>query len=182
VTRDADTLPPGFELARGAIDAPPLEELVAAIAWEQRSITMYGREMLQPRLTAWMGSAAYVYSGVRHEPAPVPACVREIEAQIGHGFNSVLANLYRNGRDSVAWHADDELELGPQPTIASVSIGAPRRFGIKTRDNGHAWYVTLRHGDLLVMHGRSQADYLHCLPKTAQPVGMRVNLTFRTVV
>lgn len=177
-----DELPAGFTLWRGVIRAPMLDELREAIAWEQRSVTMYGRSIPQPRLTAWMGTAAYTYSGVRHEPAPVPLCVREIEAQIGHGFNSVLANLYRDGRDSVAWHADDEPELGLEPVIASVSIGAPRKFGIKRRADGHTWYVTLQHGDFLVMSGRAQAEYLHALPKTSRPTGPRINLTFRTVL
>ena len=182
------TLPPGFALLRGWAAATPLDRIVGAIAWEQRTIRIFGRTIPQPRMTAWMGEAAYTYSGQRHEPAPLPtamlADLRErAEAATGARFNSVLANLYRNGADSVAWHADDEPELGPEPTIASLSLGASRAFQIKRNGARHAERVeiVLAHGDLLVMSGASQRDYQHAVPKVRAAVGPRVNLTFRWV-
>jgi alkylated DNA repair dioxygenase AlkB len=103
-------------------------------------------------------------------------------------YNSVLANYYRSGRDAVAWHSDDEEELGPAPTIASVSFGATRRFLIRERgcadhDTRHlrTWKLDLEHGDLLVMRNHAQTDYLHALPRTTAVKGPRLNLTFRWI-
>lgn len=177
----------GFRLLRGWLDPAITLELVRdAIPWVQGSFRMFGREVLHPRLTAWMGEAAYTYSRRRHDPAPTPEVVEAIrhalEPVTGARFNSVLGNLYRDGRDSVAWHADDERELGPEPTIASLSLGASRTFLIKPRRAcGEVSALELRHGDLLVMSGRSQADYLHSVPKVPGKVGPRVNLTFRLI-
>lgn len=179
-------LPPGFRLMKGAVGVPAVEDAIASLAWEQPKIRVYGREHLTPRLVSWMGEGSYAYAGQRHEPAPMPAWIFMVRAfvqmQTGAHFNSVLANLYRDGRDSVAYHADDEPELGERPTIASVTIGAARAFVIKSRATGERWTVQLGHGDLLVMSGCSQADYLHAIPKTARPVGPRMNLTFRSVL
>lgn len=175
-------LPPGFELLRGWIRVRPE---VPDLPWSQSTLKIYGREVAAPRLTAWFGAKPYTYSGVRHEPAPVPEWVADVWTQVetatGAVFNSVLVNLYRDGRDSVAWHADDEPELGLCPTIASVSIGAVRRFLIKPRGGVGLFRTELAHGDLLVMRGWSQRDYLHSVPKTRRQVGPRVNLTFRQV-
>lgn len=181
----SDSLPPGFALARGWAADVRLSDVVDAVAWSQTPIRIFGRDILQPRLTAWMGEASYTYSGRRHEPAPLPSALVELRARVhdatGERFNSVLANLYRGGADSVAWHADDEPELGAAPTIASLSLGAPRDFKIRCMATGAQWRVALAHGDLLVMSGASQRDYQHAVPKTARPVGPRVNLTFRQV-
>lgn len=177
------SLPAGFQLT--AIPAPAVQALVNAIAWEQRTLRLYGREVTVPRLTAWMGTGAYTYSGVRHEPAPMPAIVAELHARVeqvtGARYNSVLANLYRDGSDSVAEHADDEPELGSEPTIASLSLGATRTFAIRCKATRVRTTVNLMHGNLLVMSGASQRDYLHSVPKTARPIGVRVNLTFRLI-
>ena len=177
------TLPPGFTLTQIAV--PDLSKLVDAITWEQRTLKLYGRERAVPRLTAWMGTGVYTYSGVRHEPAPMPNYVEDLHARIelrtNAAYNSVLANYYRDGRDSVAEHADDEPELGAAPTIASLSIGASRAFVIRCKATRQRTTITLQHGDLLVMSGRSQLDYMHAVPKTTRPVGPRVNLTFRLV-
>lgn len=187
-------LPPGFALARGLFSSTRLDDVIHDIRWEQQSIRIYGREVPQPRMTSWMGTGAYTYSGRRHEPAPMPPVVGDILARlecrgafVGAGdnvarFNSVLGNLYRHGGDSVSWHADDERELGQEPLIASLSLGAARRFSIRHNATKRRWDVTLQHGDLLVMGGRSQLDYQHCLPKTATRVLPRVNLTFRTIL
>jgi alkylated DNA repair dioxygenase AlkB len=106
-----------------------------------------------------------------------------VEQATAHRFNSVLLNLYRNGRDSMGWHADDEPELGPAPAIASVSLGALRRFRLRPRAGlVHApLSLDLPHGSLLLMRGPTQQHWQHALPKTARPVGPRLNLTFRWV-
>lgn len=176
-------LPVGFEIARGWAADVRLQDVIAAIAWEQRTVRIFGRSMPQPRLTAWMGSGSYSYSGQRHAPAPMPAVVAALHARLGGDYNSVLANQYRDGRDSVAWHADDEPELGDAPRIASLSLGAPRVFQIRANGARYADRVeiVLAHGDLLVMSGASQRDYQHRVPKSPTPVGARVNLTFRHV-
>ena len=139
--------------------------------------------MPTPRLTAWMGDHAYRYSGLTNEPQPWPpalATLRDrLSEELGAPFNSCLANLYRDGSDSMGYHADDEPELGPQPVIASISLGARRRFALRHRTSRQRWTWELGEGDLLVMSGESQRDYLHAVPKTARPVGPRMNLTFR---
>lgn len=181
-------LPDGFELRRAwASGWYKVDKLIDGLAWEQRTVTAFGRTYACPRLTAWYGEAAYSYSGTTHPPAELPPLLESIRERVqnttGRRFNSVLANYYRDGSDSVAWHADDEVELGEQPTIASLSIGAPRRFSVKSRraNPAHRTDLWLCDGDLLVMSGRSQLDYLHSVPKTSRPVGPRINLTFRWV-
>src|SRR5262249_26588761 len=123
------------------------------------------------------------YSGILHTGAGwnevVAEIRRKVEAATGERFNSVLLNRYRNGRDSVAWHADDEPELGAAPLIASVSLGAERKFVLKHKDGADRRQYPLAHGSLLVMGGTLQRHYLHALPKTAATVGERVSLTFR---
>ena len=160
-----------------------LHRLSAEIAWEQHEITLFGRTVPTPRLTGWMGDAAYAYSGVVNQPQPWPAAlaaVRErLAAEFGVDFNSCLANLYRDGSDSMGFHSDDEPELGSEPTIASISLGDRRRFVLRHRATRQRWTWDLGAGDLLVMREDSQRDYAHAVPKTARPVGVRMNLTFR---
>lgn len=168
------------------------DELFAALCtgidWEVHRIRLFGRLVDSPRLSSWIGDAGtgYVYSGTRFEPRPWPAelsLVRErLEAVTGARFNSVLANLYRDGRDAMGWHSDDERELGPQPVIASLSLGASRRFVLKhRRQPAQKLVLELPHGSLLLMSGETQANYRHSLPRTARPVGPRINLTFRCI-
>ncbi len=158
-------------------------DLGESISWEQLEITLFSRTVPTPRLTAWMGDAAYAYSGVVNQPQPWPrqlAALRDrVSAECGVAFNSCLANLYRDGSDSMGYHSDDEPELGPLPTIASVSLGARRTFALRHRASRARWTWPLGEGDLLVMSGESQSDYAHAVPKTAKPVGPRMNLTFR---
>jgi alkylated DNA repair dioxygenase AlkB len=109
-----------------------------------------------------------------------------LETHTGVRFTGVLANYYRDGRDSMGWHADDERELGPTPDdirVASISLGAPRRFVLRSRgvDPSRRIELALGHGDLLIMAGTTQRHYQHAVPKTARPVGPRLNLTFRVV-
>ena len=160
-----------------------LEQLRDEISWEQHGITVFGRTVPTPRLTAWMGDSAYSYSGVVNEPAPWPAALARLRdrlsEELGVGFNSCLANLYRDGSDSMGFHSDDEPELGPEPTIASISLGARRRFVLRHRVSRKRWSWDLGAGDLLVMRDESQRDYAHAVPKTTRPIGPRMNLTFR---
>lgn len=153
------------------------------IAWEQHAVTLYGRTTQTPRLTAWMGDASYRYSGIVNEPSPWPRALRQLRErlrrEVGFDFNSCLANLYRDGTDSMGYHSDDEPELGPRPAIASVSLGDRRRFVLRHRVTRERWTWDLGHGDLLVMRDESQSDYAHGVPKTSRSVGPRMNLTFR---
>ena len=163
-------------------------ELRCMIDWQQESILMFGRRVLVPRLVAWHGDpgARYTYSGTTHEPLPwTPslARIRDRAADLcGAYFNAVLLNLYRDGRDGMGWHADDEVELGRDPVIASVSLGATRRFCLRHRKRRNLKLdVPLPHGSLLCMSGSTQHHWIHALPKARTAVGERINLTFRVV-
>jgi alkylated DNA repair dioxygenase AlkB len=177
-------------LAPAEADAA-LREILAATPWQAREITLFGKKVMQPRLTAWMGDegAIYTYSGLRLEPIAWTPLVAELRARAesvaGARFNSVLLNLYRSGVDSMGFHADDEPELGPEPIIASVSLGAVRRFVLRPRrKKGTTEPVTLAlpHGSLLVMAGPLQRDWVHGVPKELRVHDPRVNLTFRRIV
>jgi alkylated DNA repair dioxygenase AlkB len=166
-----------------------LAQLSQEVAWEQRAIRIFGQQIPQPRLTTWYGDpdAQYTYSGLTWEPRPwtplLLALRQRVEAAAGSTFNSVLLNLYRNGQDSMGWHADDEPELGPAPTIASLSLGATRRFRLRPRAGlAHLPLgLDLTSGSLLLMRGPTQQHWQHALPKTARVLGPRLNLTFRLV-
>lgn len=177
---------PGW-LPQGEADAL-LQVLLREVPWEVHRIRLFGRWVDSPRLSCWMGDADahYRYSGADFVPKPWPAVllpVRErLQLACGGRFNSVLVNRYRNGRDSMGWHSDDEPELGDRPLIASLSLGAARRFLLRRRDDrARVAEYPLGHGDLLVMSGNSQCDYQHALARTARPMGERINLTFRWV-
>lgn len=186
---------PGADLALDPawLPAPEADALFSALStaipWEVHRIRLFGREVDSPRLSCWIGDpdAAYTYSGTRFEPHPWPAALRptrdRLARELDVEFNSVLANLYRDGRDSMGWHSDAEPELGPQPVIASLSLGAVRRFVLKSRsDPALKRAIELPHGSLLLMRGDTQRLYRHSLPRTARPVGARLNLTFRRIV
>jgi alkylated DNA repair dioxygenase AlkB len=197
---------PGAELrfARAWLMPDEADALFAAlqsrIAWERHRIRMFGREVDSPRLSCWIGDpgAVYTYSRVRFEPRPWPLALQPIRQRLrerlGVDFNSVLANLYRDGRDRMGWHSDDEPELGPAPVIASLSLGAARRFVFKPKRrvgeeglvrgavHGRSLGLELNHGSLLVMSGQTQARHLHALPATTKPVAARINLTFRRIL
>lgn len=165
------------------------DEITATTPWRQENIKLYGRESPVPRLTAWHGDpgAVYTYSNIAMRPEPWSAPLLEIkrlvEAEAGVSFNSVLCNLYRSGKDSVAWHSDDEAELGTRPVIASISLGDTRSFHFRHRTQPDLRHqVDLAHGSLLIMRGPTQRHWKHQLPRTARPVGPRINLTYRTVL
>lgn len=162
------------------------------LPWQQPHIHIAGKRRQIPRLQVWMGQqgAAMRYSGTTFDPLPwiaeVEALKRGLLAQLGVSFNSVLINLYRDGEDSVGWHADDEKELGNEPMIASLSLGATRKFSLKPKDGSvKPLHIDLYSGDLLVMEKQTQRNWLHCLPKDknlrAGPSAARINLTFRTI-
>lgn len=164
-------------------------ELRNSVEWETHRIRLFGREVDSPRLSSWIGDedAAYTYSGMRFQPRPWPPALagirRRLARELDCRFNSVLANRYRDGRDYMGWHSDNESALGPHPVIASLSLGAIRRFVLKHRqDASRKLELSLPHGSLLVMRGDTQANYRHSLPRTARPVGERINLTFRRIL
>lgn len=161
--------------------------LRAELAWRSERIVTYGRAVPVPRRVCWYGDpgAVYRYSGVAHQPLPwtptLTALRQRIEATCARTFNSVLGNLYRDGQDSMGWHADNEPELGPAPVIASLSLGAERLFKLRHTRRGATLDITLPDGSLLVMGGELQRHWRHSLPKTRRALGGRINLTFRYV-
>lgn len=166
-----------------------LQDLLRQVPWQQSTIRIFGRGVPEPRLSCWMGEpeAVYRYSGTVFTPkpwiAPVVSLRRAIEDCSGHRFNSVLLNYYRDGRDAMGWHSDDEPELGRRPVIASVSLGAERRFLLREKRKGaRSRALTLAHGSLLLMHGDLQQRFQHALPRTLKPVDARINLTFRNIL
>ena len=171
-----------------------LQQLQENIQWRQDSLWIAGREVAVPRLQCWMGDhgSRYSYSGMRLQPSPWSAhvlAIRErVESLAGSKFNSVLLNYYRSGQDSVAWHADDEPELGPEPVIASVSFGVERRFQLKHKHQANhlekaaRFQILLRNGSVLIMGNTLQNNWMHQLPKIKDLELPRINLTFRTIV
>jgi alkylated DNA repair dioxygenase AlkB len=175
-----------------AFSEPEASELFrllrAEIDWRQEEVVIFGKRRLVPRLVAWHGDpgASYTYSGTPHEALPWTPALEQVrhrvQALTGRHFNAVLLNLYRDGRDGMGWHSDDEPELGPEPAIASVSLGAVRRFCLRhRRRKGMRADLPLPHGSLLLMSGATQRHWVHAVPKTALPTGERINLTFRRV-
>ncbi|WP_218311657.1 alpha-ketoglutarate-dependent dioxygenase AlkB family protein [Alteromonas antoniana] len=159
--------------------------LETELPWSQDTIKLFGKAVKIPRLQSWHGDpdCAYTYSGLTMTPNPWTPALSEIrqrcEATLSTPFNSVLANWYRHGQDSMSLHADDEPELGPTPTIASVTLGEARPFIFKHRETGKRYTHVLEHGSLLVMAGTTQSHYVHGIAKTQKPVDGRINLTFR---
>ncbi|WP_305825385.1 alpha-ketoglutarate-dependent dioxygenase AlkB family protein [Massilia brevitalea] len=163
-----------------------LSRLLAETPWRQDSIVLFGKRHLQPRLTAWYGDASYTYSGLRLDPLPWTPLLAEIRAAVetdcGVRFNSVLLNYYRDERDSMGMHSDDEAELGPEPAIASLSYGATRSFVLRHKRNKRTVKLDLHDGSLLLMSGTLQSNWLHGINKSKRSIGERLNLTFRYVV
>ena len=167
-------------------NAEVMARLLAETVWREETVVVYGKRHQQPRLSAWHGDAAYRYSGLRLDPVPFTpllAAIRSaVEAATGHVFNSVLLNYYRNERDSMGMHSDDEPELGPQPAIASLSFGAARTFILKHKYNKKTVRLELTDGSLLLMSGETQKYWLHGINKMTRTLQPRVNLTFRKIV
>ena len=166
-----------------------LTDLIDEIPWQQDTLWIAGREINVPRLQCWIGDRGsnYGYSGIRLEPKPwtdtILTIKERVESLTNEQFNSVLLNYYRDGQDSVSWHADDEKELGRRPIIASVSFGAHRKFHFrpKAKDDKRRFQIELRHGSVLLMGDTLQNKWLHQLPKISGLKEPRVNLTFRKI-
>lgn len=160
--------------------------LLEQTPWEQGTIKIFGKDLLEPRLKAWFGTKAYTYSGITHQPSPFPTELEEVKQSIEkltqQSFNSCLINLYRDGSDSMGWHQDNEKELGKNPTIASLSLGAERVFHLKQiKLKSDSIKLPLAHGSLLVMSEETQHFWKHQLPKTKKVSSPRINLTFRFI-
>jgi alkylated DNA repair dioxygenase AlkB len=164
-----------------------LQAIIDDTEWRQEEITVYGKPYLQPRLSAWYGDLAYSYSGIRLEPLPWTPTLLDIkhrvEALVKHQFNSVLLNYYRDQNDSMGMHSDDERELGPQPAIASLSLGEERTFLLKhkSRKDLKSVKLALAAGSLLLMQGQTQQYWQHGINKERLACAPRINLTFRTI-
>ncbi len=177
---DCGLEPPAAELLQFLIEETP---------WQQHDITLWGKTHPQPRLIAWYGDPgkAYSYSGVSLAPLPWTATLRRLRGHIeditGQAYNSVLLNYYRDQRDSMGMHSDDEPELGDEPAIASLSLGEPRTFVMKHRSRPDVadCRFDLPSGSLLLMLGATQSYWKHGIPKRTRQLGPRVNLTFRDI-
>tara|TARA_B100000767_G_scaffold275733_1_gene314811 strand:- start:13177 stop:13812 length:636 start_codon:yes stop_codon:yes gene_type:complete len=159
------------------------------IPWRQDPITVFGKTYPQPRLTSLhsINNIPYGYSGITMNPEPMSPILVHILSKIKtvgqHEFTSVLLNKYRDGKDSNSWHSDDERELGSNPIIASVSLGAERFFHLRHKKiKTERYKIKLSHGSLLIMGGEMQHHWKHQIAKTQKQIGPRINLTFRTVI
>lgn len=170
-----------ISVQKGVFKNVRVEDLLEELPLEQGTVRVFGKEHKTPRLMSWHGEGSYTFSGETH-PArgwtPTLQTIRkQVELHLGRRFNSCLANYYRNGQDSVAWHSDDEHEMGD--VIVSISLGGTRRFLTREKTTQSKETYTLEHGDMVVMSGDFQKTHEHCVPKTAKAVDPRLNLTFR---
>lgn len=166
-----------------------LDTFIRTVRWEQKTVKMWDKQMLTPRLTAWYGDPKtnYAFSGLKLDPKPWTPELLAIKARVeplaGIQFNSVLLNYYRDGNDSVAWHSDKENVLGKRPVIASVTFGQVRNFDIRRKtDHQEIYSVRLEHGSFLLMKAGLQEAFEHRIPKSGKAIHPRVNLTFRVVI
>ncbi|MFC3121201.1 alpha-ketoglutarate-dependent dioxygenase AlkB family protein [Agaribacter flavus] len=163
------------------------EQLYCSLPWSQDDIYLFGKRTKIPRLQVWYGDkdARYIYSGLLMQPKPwtplLLALKARCESKCQARFNSVLANLYRDGQDSMGMHADDEIELGNQPVIASITLGAERQFIFKHKNTKQKVALLLKHGSLLIMRGLTQSYWQHGMNKTKRVHTPRINLTFRYI-
>ena len=163
------------------------QSLLDVIPWRTATLTIAGQKRPLPRLQCWMADQgrSYSYSGLKLSPHPWNPDVLRIKARLEqlceHSFNSVLLNYYRDGSDSVSWHADDETELGPNPIVASVSLGAQRtlEFKPKFKITTPKKQIVLGSGSILIMGKTIQNNWLHQLPKISGNIEPRISLTFR---
>ncbi len=162
--------------------------LLNEIEWQEDDIKVFGKTYKQPRLTALYGmnNASYRYSGITMFPKPFNSILKEIKTKIEEiteiKFTTVLLNFYRDGSDSNGWHSDDEKELGENPVIVSISLGAERTFRLRhKKDKTQKKNLILQHGSLLIMKGETQHHWQHCIPKSKKDIKPRINLTFRVI-
>lgn len=161
--------------------------LQSELNWRQDQIHLYGRAVYIPRLQAFVADPGvrYTYSGLTLEGSGFPPSLKRLQAKLANQlslqFNALLANLYRDGRDTMGWHSDDEAELGPAPVIASITLGAERSFKFRPKGGGESWGIELQHGSLLLMGAGVQARWQHSIPKRSRCQQARINLTFRQI-
>lgn len=165
------------------------QHLQDTIEWKQEPISIFGKQVLQPRLTAWYGDSSkpYSYSGITMHPRPFTQALLNVKERLEsiskHVFTSVLLNFYRNQQDSMGWHRDNEKELGPNPVIASISLGQEREFQLRHYyEKQLKKNLLLTHGSLLLMQGTTQHYWEHALPKRSRQLDPRINLTFRKII
>ncbi|MCF7518806.1 MULTISPECIES: alpha-ketoglutarate-dependent dioxygenase AlkB [unclassified Pseudoalteromonas] len=185
-------LPEGFYYQQKALSAQKSLDLFYFLQqhlnWQQPNITVFGKTHPIPRLQCFIADEQinYAYSGTQLVVEPWPevldAMRKRLSQQLRIPFNALLVNLYRDGQDCMGWHSDDEKELGEQPTIASISLGAERVFKIKHKHSNEKQSILLQSGSCLIMNGFSQRDYQHSLPKQQKLMHPRINLTFRSII
>jgi alkylated DNA repair dioxygenase AlkB len=178
-----------FGALYGAAEADRLfAALMEEIDWQHDRVKLYGREIVTKREVAWHGDAPYQYTYSQNTKTALPwtpalAKIKAaVEAESGDNFNCCLLNLYHSGEEGMAWHADDEKELLPNGAIASVSLGAARRFVFRHKSDKEKAEILLEHGSLLLMRGATQSHWAHSLPVMKRAKGPRINLTFRTII
>ncbi|NQW30894.1 MAG: alpha-ketoglutarate-dependent dioxygenase AlkB [Ignavibacteria bacterium] len=193
-TREANLLPyDGAALYHGVIievsaASECLRKLLTEIEWRHDEARMFGRHIITKRKAAWYGDEeySYTYSNATKRALIWTPLLLELktaaELATGTTYNSCLLNLYHNGTEGMAWHSDDEKSLGKDTTIASVSLGAERKFCFKHKTSSEIICTVLEHGSLLVMKGATQTHWMHRLPPTKKITEPRVNLTFRTML
>lgn len=165
------------------------DKILSESEWNQDEIIIFGKKVKIPRLSSWYADVgvSYKYSGLELLPKTWSEVTKQIKAKIeeitGYEFNSLLLNYYRDGKDSMGWHSDDEKELGNNPIIASLTLGYPRRFLFRKKDSRtEKMEISLENGSLLMMVGDFQSIYEHSIPKTAKKIDARINLTFRKII
>ncbi|XZF12991.1 alpha-ketoglutarate-dependent dioxygenase AlkB family protein [Chitinophagaceae bacterium MMS25-I14] len=184
---DGTALYPGKVLDQQTADTY-LSLLLENIDWRHDEAVLFGKHIITARMVAWYGDAgfSYTYSGTTKQALPWTKELLELKAiaeqRTGTIFNSCLLNLYHNGAEGMAWHSDDEKELGKNTTIASMSFGAERKFSFKHKKTGIITSLILEHGSLLIMKDATQSHWLHSVPKTTKIKRPRINLTFRTII
>ena len=165
-----------------------LKKLISDLPWESMAIKMFGKDITIPRLQCWVGDKGcdYKYSGKklnRQDWTTDLIMIREkIYKELNIDFNSVLVNYYRDGKDSMGWHSDNERELGPNPTIASISLGSERDLVFRNRINKEVLPIPQTHGCLILIDGKTQKNWQHAIKKTRKVIGPRINLTFRNII
>lgn len=173
-----------FEYTAGAYTHHSAQLFIDGLEWESHTTTMMGQRVVIPRLIAMYGSA-YNYTGIYHPAKPLHpllhAIQQDLESRHDRHYNSVLCNLYRHGKDAVGWHSDNDYSHKGQQWIASVSLGATRRFRVRHKATGYTHHWDLRHGDLIIMKDGCQQAWQHTITKTKRDVGPRVNLTYRYI-
>ena len=165
-----------------------LKKLISDLPWESMAIKMFGKDITIPRLQCWVGDKGcdYKYSGKklnRQDWTTDLIMIREkIYKELNIDFNSVLVNYYRDGKDSMGWHSDNERELGPSPTIASISLGSERVLVFRNKINKEVLPIPQTHGCLILIDGKTQKNWQHAIKKTRKVIGPRINLTFRNII